>query len=67
MAFAGALSLSVVLPSPQTAAVKMFGAEGESHERLCLAATERTLATALSRFREFILELICHLFPTAAN
>jgi aspartate aminotransferase len=31
-----------------------FGADGESHVRLCFAATEQTLATALARFTEFM-------------
>jgi aspartate/methionine/tyrosine aminotransferase len=31
-----------------------FGADGEGHVRLCFAATEQTLATALERFREFM-------------
>src|SRR5262245_15961365 len=33
-----------------------FGADGESHVRLCFAATEQTLAAALERFRPFMLE-----------
>lgn len=32
-----------------------FGADGEGHVRLCFAATEQTLATALSRFRDLML------------
>ena len=31
-----------------------FGADGEGHVRLCFAATVQTLATALSRFRDFM-------------
>jgi aspartate aminotransferase len=31
-----------------------FGADGEGHVRLCFAATAQTLATALSRFHEFM-------------
>jgi aspartate aminotransferase len=31
-----------------------FGADGEGHVRLCFAAREQTLATALSRVREFM-------------
>ena len=33
-----------------------FGADGEGHVRLCFAATEQTLATALARFRAFMVE-----------
>jgi aspartate/methionine/tyrosine aminotransferase len=33
-----------------------FGADGEGPVRLCFAATEQTLATALERFREFMVE-----------
>jgi aspartate/methionine/tyrosine aminotransferase len=33
-----------------------FGAAGEGHVRLCFAATEQTLATALARFRAFMVE-----------
>jgi aspartate aminotransferase len=32
-----------------------FGADGEGHVRLCFAATEQTLGTALARFRDFLL------------
>jgi len=33
-----------------------FGAAGAGHVRLCFAATEQTVATALARFREFMVE-----------
>ena len=33
-----------------------FGTDGESHVRLCFAATEQTLAAALARFSEFMLD-----------
>jgi len=33
-----------------------FGADGEGHVRLCFAATEQTLAAALSRLRQFMVD-----------
>jgi aspartate/methionine/tyrosine aminotransferase len=35
-----------------------FGADGEGHVRLCFAATEQTLATALARLRQFMLDRV---------
>jgi aspartate/methionine/tyrosine aminotransferase len=33
-----------------------FGPDGEGSVRLCFAATEQTLAEALSRFRDFMID-----------
>jgi aspartate aminotransferase len=35
-----------------------FGADGEGHVRLCFAATEQTLAAALSRLRQFMVDRV---------
>jgi len=35
-----------------------FGADGEGHVRLCFAATEQTLATALARLRQFMVQRV---------